>query len=55
MAQVNVINVICQDAKAPFTSSINFEIFFEALQPLTKSRSLLSIICIVSGRNLIKI
>lgn len=38
MAQVNVINVIAHNAKAPFESPISFEIFFEALQPLSKSK-----------------
>eukprot|EP00347_Sterkiella_histriomuscorum_P009207 403342116 len=36
MSQVNVINVIAHNAKAPFLSKISFEIFFEALQPLSK-------------------
>ena len=39
MSQVNVINVIAHNAKAPFLSAISFEIFFEALQHLTKSKS----------------
>jgi hypothetical protein len=38
MAQVNVINVIANQAKAPFLSKISFEIFFEALQPLSKGK-----------------
>ena len=40
MSQVNVINVIAHNAKAPFLSKISFEIFFEALQPLSKSKSI---------------
>lgn len=38
MSQVNVINVIAHNAKAPFNSEISFEIFFEALQPLSKGK-----------------
>jgi len=38
MSQVNVINVIAHNAKAPFLSNLNFEIFFEALQPLSKGK-----------------
>ncbi|TNV73277.1 hypothetical protein FGO68_gene15805 [Halteria grandinella] len=34
MSQVNVINVIAHNAKAPFLTPLSFEIFFEALQPL---------------------
>jgi hypothetical protein len=34
MSQVNVINVIVNQAKSPFSSPVSFEIFFEALQPL---------------------
>ena len=30
MAQVNVINVLAHNAKAPFASPLSFEIFFEA-------------------------
>jgi hypothetical protein len=38
MSQVNVINVIAHNAKAPFLTPLSFEIFFEALQPLRKSK-----------------
>jgi hypothetical protein len=41
MSQVNVINVIAHNSKSPFGSQISFEIFFEALQPLRHSNSLL--------------
>ena len=34
MSQVNVINVVAHNAKAPFLTPLSFEIFFEALQPL---------------------
>jgi len=34
MSQVNVINVIAHNPKAPFLTPLSFEIFFEALQPL---------------------
>ena len=39
MSQVNVINVIAHNAKAPFLSGLSFEIFFEALQPLKHGNS----------------
>ena len=39
MSQVNVINVIAHNAKAPFLSPLSFEIFFEALMPLKHSKS----------------
>ncbi len=38
MSQVNVINVIAHNAKAPFLTPLSFEIFFEALQPLRHSK-----------------
>ena len=38
MSQINVINVIAHNAKAPFLSPLSFEIFFEALQPLVHSK-----------------
>lgn len=41
MSQVNVINVIAHNAKAPFLTPLSFEIFFEALQPLRHSKHLL--------------
>ena len=34
MSQVNVINVIAHNPKAPFQTPLSFEIFFEAHQPL---------------------
>jgi len=40
MSQVNVINVIAHNAKAPFLTPLSFEIFFEALQPLRHSKCL---------------
>jgi hypothetical protein len=40
MSQVNVINVIAHNAKAPFLTPLSFEIFFEALQPLRHIKSL---------------
>lgn len=37
MSQVNVINVVVNQSKTPFSGPISFEIFFEALQPLKHS------------------
>jgi ASF1 like histone chaperone len=39
MSLVNVINVVCGNAKAPFLSNVSFDIYFEALQPLPKSKN----------------
>lgn len=45
MSQVNVINVIAHNAKAPFLTPLSFEIFFEALQPLRHSKCFLRLPC----------
>jgi len=37
MSLVNVINVIVLNPKSSYTEKIQFEIFFEALQPLQHS------------------
>ena len=44
MSQVNVINVIAHNAKAPFLTPLSFEIFFEALQPLRHSKRSISLL-----------
>jgi len=38
MSLVNVINVIVLNPKSSYTEKIQFEIFFEALQPLQHSK-----------------
>jgi hypothetical protein len=52
MSQVNVINVIAHNAKAPFLSGISFEIFFEALQALKHSKSSLLSISFITNSSL---
>ena len=39
MSLVNVINVICNTAKAPFTSTVSFDVFFEVQSQLKHSKS----------------